>query len=70
MTINGEDDPISYGAGYACSIMPSAEYVSVPGAGHFLHYENPEIISLYFDFFSENYRNNKFYRHKREYLAA
>jgi len=70
ITINGEDDPISEGAEYACSIIPFAEYISIPGAGHFLHYENPEIISLYFDFFSEKYKENKFYRYKRNSIAA
>ena len=35
--------------------IPNAEYIRVPNAGHFLHWERPEIVELYAEFLSKDW---------------
>ena len=37
--------------------IPNAEYIRVPCAGHFLHWERPEILELYAKFLSKDWPN-------------
>jgi len=62
LIVNGGSDPIvSYdNAVYAVSIMSDSKFISIPDAGHFLHFENPEIISLYYDYFNDRLMDNRF----------
>lgn len=63
IVINGSEDPIIDGddAEMASTVIPNCDYVLIQGAGHFLHFENTELISLYYDFFTGKHSENKFY---------
>lgn len=37
---------------HAISMIPNCETQVVSGAGHFLHFERPEILDLYDEFYS------------------
>lgn len=54
LIINGEYDAIldHNGIKTAAYQIPDCVYKLVPGAGHFLHWEKPEILSAYSDFLS------------------
>lgn len=64
IVINGSEDPIIDGddAEMAATVIPKCDYVLIEGAGHFLHFENTELISLYYDFFSGTHHENIFYK--------
>ena len=51
LVVNGTDDPLVDAADPAIRQIPSAELCVVPGAGHFLHLERPEMIDVYNEFF-------------------
>jgi pimeloyl-ACP methyl ester carboxylesterase len=54
LIINGEYDSIldHQGIKQASYQIPNCVFKLVPGAGHFLHWEKPEILTTYSDFFS------------------
>lgn len=61
--INGSEDAITdiSDSERAVNLIPNCDFCLVEGVGHFLHFENSEIISLYYDFFTGCHHRNKFY---------
>lgn len=54
LIINGREDPIidPVSLEFLVAAIPDAERMLVEGAGHFLHFENPDILNIYDDFYS------------------
>ncbi len=52
LIVSGEYDAIidTSDLADASSRIPDCESVVIPGAGHFLHWEQPEILTVYSDF--------------------
>lgn len=61
--INGSEDTITDipDAERALNLISNCDFCLVEGVGHFLHFENNELISLYYDFFAGSHHQNKFY---------
>jgi len=56
--VKGSDDPLIDEADIDVLLtIPNAEYIRVPRAGHFLHWESPEILELYAKFLSKDWPN-------------
>jgi pimeloyl-ACP methyl ester carboxylesterase len=54
--VKGAEDPLIDEADIAVLMtIPNVEYISVPNAGHFLHWERPEIVELYAEFLSKDW---------------
>lgn len=62
--VNGSEDAITeiHDAERVFNLIPNCDFCLVEGAGHFLHFEKSEIISLYYDFFTGCHKQNKFYK--------
>ncbi len=57
LIVNGDNDTILdlEDAGYASSQIQNCEVRIVPGAGHFLHFEQGDILDIYDEFLSRQY---------------
>ena len=55
LIINGEQDTIidASDAKHAAELIPDAEFMLIPEAGHFLHIENSSILKIYEDFIEQ-----------------
>ena len=62
LIVNGAADAIvdAHDVNGTVSRIPGAELRVVPGVGHFLHFEQPEILDIYVDFFNRRTRSVHF----------